>query len=370
VFSGSNSATVYYDSNYSGWSSTIAGRPASQFNTLTFILNGNSSGYSVSDCVTTASGSLNIPTTYNSIPVTSIGDNAFRNCPSLISITIPDSVTSIGSSAFYTCTGLISITIPDSVTSIGDWVFNNCSSLASITIPDSVTSIGSRAFRLCTSLTSITIPDSVTSIGDYAFNNCTGLTNITIPDSVTSIGDYAFRNCPSLISITIPDGVTSLGSSVFRECSSLASITIPDGVTSLGSSAFRSCTSLTSITFEGDAPAVSWLAFNSVFSSVNQNAVIYHYNDATGFTSPTWQGIQTEAISRPATTIASIEKSEGGVNLSFNSASGQIYIIESSNDLDNWTMLEDGIIGEGETVIRYYNTGGTQKRFYRVKRND
>ena len=42
----------------------------------------------------------------------------------------------------------------------------------------------------------------------------------------------------------------------------------------------------------------------------------------------------------------------------------------SSNDLDNWTMLEDGIIGEGETVIRYYNTGGTQKRFYRVKRND
>ena len=68
-----------------------------------------------------------------------------------------------------------SVTIPDTidgrkVTSIGGYAFRDCTSLTSVTIPDSVTSIGHGAFDNCTNLTSITIPDSVTSIGDYAFN--------------------------------------------------------------------------------------------------------------------------------------------------------------------------------------------------------
>ena len=198
--------------------------------------------------------------------VTSIGNLAFSYCRSLTSITIPGSVTSIGSSAFSECRNLKSIIIPNSVTSIEYAAFYNCSSLTDIVIPSSVTSIGNSAFHYCESLTSITIPDSVTSIGDAAFYNCISLTNIKIPDSVTSIGDSAFENCRNLTSITISDRVTSIENWAFAGCSSLTSITIPDSVTSIGESAFENCSSLTSITIPDGVTSIGYGAFNSCSS--------------------------------------------------------------------------------------------------------
>ncbi len=187
-------------------------------------------------------------------PVTSIGEETFRNCTSLTGITIPNSVTSIRYYAFEECTSLTSVTIPDSVTSIELAVFRRCTSLTSITIGNSVTSIGYYVFGGCTSLTSVTIPNSVTLIDEGAFYDCTSLTSVTIGNSVTSIGGMAFYECSSLTSVTIPDSVTSIGKEAFSGCTSLKSVTIGNGVTSIGVSAFNGCTSLTSVTI-GDSVA-------------------------------------------------------------------------------------------------------------------
>ena len=207
----------------------------------------------------------------NSYTLTYIGDEAFRDCSSLTSVTIPKGVTSIGEDAFLDCSALTSVTIPNSVTSIGGSAFAGCESLKSVTIPNSVTSIGWGAFRDCSSLTSMvvasgnstydsrdncnaiietatntliagcqntTIPNSVTSIGGHAFEDCSALTSVTIPNSVTSIGDEAFLGCSSLTSVTIPNSVTSIGWYAFEGCPKLKYITIPNGVTSIGYSAF------------------------------------------------------------------------------------------------------------------------------------
>ena len=108
--------------------------------------------------------------------------------------------TSIGNEAFRKCTSLTSITIGNGVISIGDKAFSWCTKLTSITIGNGVTSIGNEAFRKCTSLTSITIGNGVTSIGKWAF------IGLTIPNSVTSIDNGAFIGCKNLKKIYYPAG--------------------------------------------------------------------------------------------------------------------------------------------------------------------
>ena len=58
---------------------------------LTYEVVGDS--VAITDCKETASGALVIPSTYEGKPIASIGERAFRNCSSLTSVTIPDSVT-------------------------------------------------------------------------------------------------------------------------------------------------------------------------------------------------------------------------------------------------------------------------------------
>jgi hypothetical protein len=131
---------------------------------------------------------VNIPAKIQNLPVTSIGEAAFREKMTITSVVIPNGVTSIGNTAFF-----------------------RCSNLTNVTIPASVTSIGNGAFDMCNNITSVTIPNSVKSIGNTAFQNCAGLASITIPASVTSIGSGAFRYCNSLISVTFAGSIPSSG---------------------------------------------------------------------------------------------------------------------------------------------------------------
>ncbi len=157
-------------------------------------------------------------------------------------------VTAIGNNAFRNCMRLTSITIPEGVTTIGSAVFQECTNLTSAIIAEGVQTISRSAFQSCISLTSVTISKGVTSIGVSAFHNCEKLTSVTLPEGVITIDSLAFRDCSGLESIIIPEGVTTINTEAFYRCTSLTKVTFPSSVTYIGSSAFYGCTGITEIT--------------------------------------------------------------------------------------------------------------------------
>ena len=141
------------------------------------------------------------------------------------------------------------------------------------------------------SIDAATLP--VTRIGEYAFLRSKEMMSIEIPDSVTSIEQAAFGYAYSLQSVQIPSSVTSIEQCAFYGDSSLESLTIPASVKSIGASVFDNASGLQSLYFQGAAPEVGENAFRSASPSV-----FYHERFAAdaadaGFTSPTWQGLDT-----------------------------------------------------------------------------
>ena len=110
------------------------------------------------------------------------------------------------------------------VTGIKMQAFVECASLKSVSMPESVTWIGDSAFAGCTGLEQVEISPNLTAIGGNAFYSCNGLTSVVIPDKVTSIADLAFFGCLNLESITIHAGITNLASSFVFGCTNLKKI--------------------------------------------------------------------------------------------------------------------------------------------------
>ena len=252
--------------------------------------------------------------------VTTIGSNCFCNstngCPSLTSITLPDTVTQISNNAFYNCFELTDLNIPSGVTTIDSYAFDGCAKLAtdlSFIDGTGVTRLNNFVFAemfyndngTYKGLTTANIPEGITTIYDNAFYRSLCITSISIPSTVTSISSYALKtsydydnlvsmtvdannatydsrnNCNAVIhtstntlvagckTTVIPNTVTSIGSAAFRDVA-LTSITIPDSVTSIGSNAFYTST-LQNVTVQSTVPAT---ITSGVFNTTNLSAII------------------------------------------------------------------------------------------------
>ena len=220
---------------------------------LTYQINSSNTAYSITG---TGSGilfgHLDLPSTYNGLPVTAIADGtnstrvAFFNNDYIRKVTIPSSITTIGSRAFSFSDRITTIILHNNISSIGFNAFEGLSKLSSISLPSGLTELDTGLLSGCTSLTSITIPSRVTAIGASVFNR-TSISSISIPSLVNSIGNSTFASCTSLTSITIPNSVTLIGRDLFNGCSALTSATFGSGITEIRERTFFNCTSLSTI---------------------------------------------------------------------------------------------------------------------------
>ncbi len=181
---------------------------------LSFVLNDDKNSYSLVDLGSCTDIEIIIPTYYNGLPVTKIGNGAFLNKSTIVSVTIPEGVLNIGDGAFRECTSLRSASIPSTITTIGEYAFYNCA-LTSLTLPEGIAEIEQYAFWGC-DITSIDIPYGVVSIGEGAFEECTEAKSISLPSSLENIGKKAFYNASKVMTVTVPKSVITVGERAFN----------------------------------------------------------------------------------------------------------------------------------------------------------
>lgn len=142
---------------------------------------------------------LIIPSEYNNLPVTEIGERAFAGESKIVSVYIPDSITVIGREAFDDCRNLENLRLSNNLEVIPVGMTRN-TMIKNIEIPNSVKKIESRAF--CTSqIKDLVIPDSVEYIGYEAFY-LSNIETVIIGKNIKEIQPYAFYYCNSLKSVT------------------------------------------------------------------------------------------------------------------------------------------------------------------------
>ena len=191
------------------------------------------------------------------VNITALPIQAFYKSTNVENLILPNTLITIGEEMFYQ-SKLKTVVIPANATTIGNSAFEQCASLISIDIPANVETIGTAAFKGCSSLTTVTFEKESqlkTISGGYSnpnyygvFSDCTALTSIKIPASVKTIEEAAFKGCSSLATVTFEKGSQlktiggdSYSSGAFSDCTALTSIEIPASVETIEAAAFQKC---------------------------------------------------------------------------------------------------------------------------------
>lgn len=258
-----------------------------------------------------------IPSKYQGISVTKIGEKAFADCSNINSITIPSTIKTIEAHAFENCSNLQEVRaesisswcgisfVPNQATGMDGLGIAQISSnpmhyaerlyidgqiLVDLVIPDDVTVISHFSFYSCESIRTVTFHDGITSVGASAFYKCENIVSLYI-DSIESFCNIDFYEYPAMaayfsvsnpmkyasdiyvngimpVNLVIPSGVTYIPQHFFGNCSSIQSVYIPDTVKKIGYGSFANSSHLNSVVF---ANCVGWevSAFQSSYEAVS-----------------------------------------------------------------------------------------------------
>ncbi len=192
--------------------SNIASEPVSAGDYKIVVKNGQ---VTIARFISVDSGTIEIPSMINNMPVRVIGTGAFKDCKQMEKVIVPGSVIEIQDNAFQNCSGLCEVVLPSTVKKLGKAVFRDSRKLSRINLPDSITVIPEKCFYDCKELHALNLPAGVKWIDGQAFAE-SGLRNVSLPEGIQKIGSEAFGHCGSLRAILIPKELKDIADDAFR----------------------------------------------------------------------------------------------------------------------------------------------------------
>lgn len=195
-----------------------------------------------------------------------INSDAFRNCYSLHTITIPEGITEIPTRAFYSNCPISFIAVPRSVTSIGGYAFSSIYALRIASLSDGVKTLGTNVFRSCNGLVRCTLQPGVTSIPQDCFSSSKALRYVAIPSTVETIDSAAFSTCNAIERVKLPEALTTISSWAFQSLFAAEITPFPKSLTSIGDRAFSTAYGINVFDFS-QLESIPTLAAATAFSA-------------------------------------------------------------------------------------------------------
>ena len=228
----------------------------------------------------------------------------------LVNLTVGGQGTDVNPSAFKEFKNLTNVTFKNGVRSIGNEAFRQCPKLETVTMT-SVARICQYAFYADSAITTLTLGPSVKYIDDYAFGEIKRISSLALPASVDSVHVRAFVGMKGVTTLTIADtgsplqffgiGAGFYGSSAFSHltalesayvgrnllptpndtrfstpffASTVAQLTLGNKVTALNADEFHDCTNLVLINTLNTTPPVC--ANATTFDGIDKTACALH----------------------------------------------------------------------------------------------
>ncbi|MBQ9162355.1 MAG: leucine-rich repeat domain-containing protein [Clostridia bacterium] len=171
---------------------------------------------------------VTVPAVFNGRPVAAIGEKAFYQLASVVSVQLPATVTVIDDYAFSGCVNLSEITWKDEET--GKTSTGNA-------LPEGLETIGECAFYGCTAITELDLGKSLEVIDNFAFADCSELTEAKLPSTTQTVGDGAFWQCHALTEFN-SNQVKKIGTLALYDCTAIEKITLSNAIEEIGEFAF------------------------------------------------------------------------------------------------------------------------------------
>ena len=172
-----------------------------------------------------------------------------------------------------------SVVIGQGVTTIDDNAFRNCSNLKTLTLPDSIAEIGHYTLSGCN-------VDSLYYNGDVK-----GWLSIYFRSDFLSPVKELYINGDLISDLHIPDGISKIPDYAFEGYSALQSVHFSADVNYIGDYAFDCTSNLKYVEFYGNAPHTFARPFGNADSTL-----VYYHQGTTGWTSPKWNGYYASCL--------------------------------------------------------------------------